>query len=217
MKSSQSTQDRIVLSLSKKNNQTFQEVYRSMTIGRTNLQWGLDDLISQNIIHKNKETKRYSLKIETKNKVLLEIRKSKLTENNIEDRMKELREHEYPFDLGRAILRSALFTLSKLTLEKHSPKLTPAEVFEFDHVIKFYNNSIKKTFEVLEEIDFEQTLALKQGLDYAMTIPGYEKERFESLGPNEKRRKTKLAKKIIRNIPNDYGFYILKNEKSLSK
>ena len=209
-KSSKSTQDRIVLELGRKNNQTFQELYRSLRMGRENLLLGLKDLMAQDIIQKNEHTKRYSLIIETKNKILLEIRNSNLMNHNLEDRMKELREHEYPFDLGRKFLRSALYSLPKLTLEKNSPKLTDAERLEFDQVIKFHNDTIKSTFEVLEELDFEQTMALKQGLDYAMTIPGYESKRYESFTPQQKRRNEKLSKKIIRNIPSHYTFYNLK-------
>jgi len=212
-KSSKSTQDRIVLALSKKNNQTFQELYRSLKMGRENLSLGLKDLIGQGIIQRNEDTKHYSLVIETKNKVLLETRNLNLMNNNLEDRMKELKEHEMPFDLGRGLLRAALFSLSKLTLERNSPNLTNAERLEFDRVIKFHNETIKKTFEVLEELDFEQTMALKQGLDYAMTIPGYESKRFESLTDNQKRRKMKLAKKISKNISPLYVLYNLEKKK----
>lgn len=170
-------------------------MYRELKMGRGALSLGLKELVEEGII--KKDVYRYSIQTKpTKNKILSDVEDRKLMDFDLDKAMEELRVNEEPFVLGYTLLRSAMFSLPKFTLELHSTRLTKQEKEELKKIIERCNQTIRRTFEILEGLDFTQTLALKQGLDNAMTIPGYERKMFSKATNRQQRRGIKIAKKI---------------------
>lgn len=195
-------EEKILSALSKKNYQTFQEIFRSEAMGRKSTKLGFDKLQDEGLIGRDPKTKKYFIKTDIKNKVISAPTKTKhnLMNFDLDLVMKELREHDTPFELGYTLLRSAMFYLSKLTLEQYTPNLTDIERYECSKLIKRCNDTIEQTFNILGQIDMGQTLAIKQGLENATTIPGYEKS-LEKLATNrQQRRAKKIAVKINREV-----------------
>jgi len=188
--------EKIFTALGKRNGQTFQELTVSADISREPLWLGLKELKTQEVIKRKKKTKRYYLQSKTKNKALRVARDFNIMNFDLEDAMMGLREHETPFELGYTILRSVMYYQSKLNLEQHSPGLTKFEKIECERLIDHCNKVIKKTFEVLEEIDVKQALAIKRALDLATTIPQFELKMAGLANRAQKRRAERIAKKI---------------------
>lgn len=203
----QKTREGIILEiLGKKNNLTFAELIKASKtdmgkkMGTESCVLGLKELKIKKLIKKDEKTKRYSLITNTDNKILLSTRKHNLLNFNLDEMMEELKEHETPFVMGYSLLRGAMYDLPKFTLERHSVKLAEHEKRELDKVIKCCNDTIERTFNVLEKLDENQTTAIKIGIDNAMTIPYYE-EQLEKLATNrQKRRAKKISIKIIKTI-----------------
>ena len=83
-----------------------------------------------------------------------------------------------------------MFTLPKYTLELHSTRLTNIEKVECKKFIDRCNNTIRRTFEVLENLDFSQALSLKRGLEAGITDPELEKK-LSGLANNRQKRRAK--------------------------
>lgn len=194
-------QEKILEALGKQNYQTFTNLIDSRPkIDRDSLSKGLQELQEQKLIKKKKDTKRYYLP-ETKNKKLRAARDYNIMKFDLEDTIKELREHENPFELGYTLLRSVTYYLSKLTIEQHSPGLTKSERDECERLIKYCNKVIKKTFEVLEEIDIKQTMVLGKALDVVTTNPRFELQMAGLANRVQRRRSEKIARKIYKHLP----------------
>jgi len=196
----------IITILAKNNGQTSMQIYKDSKLsnekkmGRGALYLGLESLQEENVIKMDKDRK-YWIQNEVKDKKLSGILKMDLMKADLNKYMKELKEHETPFEIGFVLLRTSMYTLSKLTLEQHSPQLTPIEKEEYQKLIEHCNMTIKRTFETLEEIDFKQTIALKKGLDITTTIPQFELK-MESVSKKSHRTKaTKIIKEIMRHYP----------------
>ncbi|MBL7002119.1 MAG: hypothetical protein ISR80_05120 [Nitrosopumilus sp.] len=189
---------RILESLGKKNNQTFTELRKDTKMGTESLVLGLDELIEKKIVTKDDKSKKYAIRTDIKSKILLAPQKQKNNPMNmdLDIAMDELRESDTPFEIGYALLRSAMFYLSKLTLELHSPDLNEIERHECKRFIKKCNDTIEQTFDVLGRIDIDQTIALKHGLDNATTIPNFEVISANKANPRQIRKAHKIAKKI---------------------
>ncbi len=170
-KPSQEVQKKIITSLGMKNNQTFTELTKTANISRESALLGLKKL--KDVISRDKE-KRYHLKSETKNKVLKAFRDFKIIDFDIDSNMQSLRENANPFEVGFILIRYILKCLPSLTLELNSPKLSGFEKIECEELVIRCNEIIRKTFEVLEEIDFEnktkRTLDVKKALDLTNNI-----------------------------------------------
>ncbi len=197
MKTKPQRQIKIVQALSTKRLQIFQELYKLTKMGRGALAMGLKELEHQGIVKRNDKKEYYLVtKIKgskTKNtKIIDSDHVSDIMNFDLDKGIEELRSNKEPFVIGYTLLRNAMFSIPKLSLELHSSKLTSSEKKEYEDLIKRYNQTIKKTFEVLEEIDFEQTLALKQGLDNAMTIPQYELKMADLANKRHKKRAGKI-------------------------
>lgn len=190
-------ESRILKSLGEKNTQSFAELIKSTNrMGTKSLVLGLAELGMKNLVEKDKKTKRYSIISNTDNKTLLGVRKHNLMEYDLDEKMKELADNEEPFVNGYALIRGAIFDLSKFTLERSSPKLKENEKVEFDNIIKRCNDTIEKTFSVLHGIDEDQCDAIKTAIDCGITIPEYEKG-LEKLSTNRQQRRAKgIAIKI---------------------
>ncbi len=197
MKTKPQRQIKIVQALSTKRLQTFQELYKLTKMGRGALAMGLKELEHQGIVKRN-DKKEYYLVTKTKGsktkntRIIDSDHVSDIMNFDLDEGIEELRSNKEPFVIGYTLLRNAMFSIPKLSLELHSSKLTSSEKKEYEDLIKRYNQTIKKTFEVLEEIDFEQTLALKQGLDNAMTIPQYELKMADLANKRHKKRAGKI-------------------------
>ena len=167
----QKTRENTILEvLGKKNNLTFTELKSIGKIGNVSLTQGLDELKNKKLVKRDLKTKRYILQTETKNKTL-EILKKKNIINLDTETIEKLRDDSFPFETGYALLRSTMFTLSKLTLAQNEPDLTSHEKLEFTKLIKYHNSVIEKTFDVLYSINSDQYLALKKLLDTTITDP----------------------------------------------
>jgi hypothetical protein len=197
MKPRSERHQRIIKFLSTRiNSPTFQEMNdeirdeNSKKIGRGVLFLGVNELLDEGIITKDKKIKRYSLvtNVQENDKVRL-LKNQGVMNVDLDKSMKELREHDTPFELGYALIQSAMYSLPKYTLELNSTRLTKQEKTYCENFIKKCNQTIKKTFEVLEEIDWNQTMILKQGLEYSST------PKFDS---NKKNRKKRLS--ALRNL-----------------
>ena len=177
-------------------------------MGRGCLALGLTDLIKDKIIKKEEATKRYFIKTKIENKTILASQKQKndIMNLDLDICMKELEENETRFELGYGLLRSAMYYLSKLTLERHSPKLTNLEKVECDRLIKRCNDTIERTFDVLYDKNFEQASALKKGLDTAITNPGYEFKMFKSATNRQQRRALKIPPKISKHVIKNFSY-----------
>ena len=193
---------KILSSLSKKNHQTFQEIFRDQKMGRKSAKLGFDKLVKDGLIDRDSKTKKYFIKTNIKNKILLAPTKTKrnLMDIDLDLSMQELRVSDTPFELGYTLLRSAMFYLSKLTLEQYAPNLSDIERYECYKLIKRCNDTIEQTFNVLGQIDMPQTLAIKQGLENAITIPGYEKELAKTSTNRQQRRANKISVKILKEV-----------------
>lgn len=200
----QKTRESIILEiLGKKNNLTFREILINSRpindgkqMGTESCVKGLEELETKKLVEKDKKTKRYSLISNTDNKTLLGVRKHNLMNYDLDEKMKELEDSEEPFVIGYALLRGAMFDLSKFTLERSSPKLKENERVEFDNIIKRCNDTIEKTFDVLHGLDELQYEAIKTAIDNSLTIPEYEKG-LEKLSTNRQQRRAKeIALKI---------------------
>ena len=86
--------ERIITTLRKKNDQTWTELIKSTNLSTESLTFGLSELIEQKLIKKNKKTKRYHLRVETKNKTLSVARDFNIMSLDLDESMKELRENE---------------------------------------------------------------------------------------------------------------------------
>ncbi len=191
--------------LGKKNNLTFREILLDSRIindgkqmGTESLVLGLDELVRKNLIEKDK--KRYSIISNTDNKTLLGVRKHNLMNYDLDEKMKELADNEEPFVIGYALIRGAMFDLSKFTLERSSSGLKENEKVEFDNIIKRCNDTIEKTFSVLHDLDELQYEAIKTAIDNAITIPEYEKGLAKLSTNRQQRRAKKIAVKINNTI-----------------
>jgi len=194
-------QEKILEALGKQNYQTFTNLIDSKPkIDRDSLSKGLQELQEQKLIKKKKDTKRYYLP-ETKNKILRVAQTFNIMKFDLEDSMKELREHETPFELGYTLLRSVTYYLTKLTLEQHSPGLKESERCECERLIKYCNKILKKTFEVLEEIDIKQAMVLKKALDVVTTNPQFELQMAGLANRAQRRRGVRIARKIYKYLP----------------
>jgi len=134
--------EKIITALGKQNDQTWTGLSKSTELSSKPLRDGINELITENIIKKN--GKHYNLQSETKNKILSSKELSKLLSIDIDEYIKELREHETPFELGYTILRNAMYYHSKLILEQHSPILTKVEKIGYERLIEHCNEVIKK-------------------------------------------------------------------------
>jgi len=182
---------KILEALGKQNNQSFAEIIRSERMGTESLVLGLNELIKKKLVKQDKKTKRYSIQSDSKNKTLQLLEKNNISKLNPET-LEKLRDEVMPFETGYTLLRSAMFTLSKLTLGQNDPDLNPFEKREFKNQIKRHNEVIEKTFDILYSIDIDQTLAMKKGLDTSITQPDME---FKLSGLANKRQK-RIAKKL---------------------
>ena len=193
---------RILKTLGKKNNQTFTELKKDTRMGTESLVLGLKELIKNKIVIQDRKSKRYAIRTDIKSKVLLAPQKQKnnLMNLDLDIAMSELRESDTPFDIGYTLLRTAMFYLSKLTLELHSPELNEIEKHECKRIIQKCNDTIEQTFDVLGRIDFDQTIALQRGLDNATTIPNYELNSANIATPRQQRRAKKISARIIREV-----------------
>lgn len=192
-------QEKILESLGKQNYQTFTDLFYSKPkIDRDSLSKGLNELYKeQKLIKKQEDTNRYYLP-ETKNKKLLMARDHNIMKIDLESSMKELREHDTPFELGYTLLRSVTYYLSQLTIEQYSPGLKESERYECERLIKHCNKIIKQTFEILEEINIKQAMILKKALDVVTTNPQYERQIAGLANRAQKRQAERTAKKIHR-------------------
>lgn len=194
-------QERILSILGMKNGLTAKEIINLSNnpntgkIGRSEAFRGLNELLEQKIITRD-ESKKYFIQTETKNKTLLITQEYDVMKIDVEESMKELKEYDFPFILGRKLLRAVMFDLQKFTLERHTPRLADHEKYHFDKLIERCNDIIEKTFDTLGQIDLEQTISLKISLDKSITDPNYPKEMYESMNENERRRNEKVNKKI---------------------
>jgi len=68
-------------------------------------------------------------------------------------------------------------------------------------LIKYCNKVIKKTFEVLEEIDIKQTMVLGKALDVVTTNPQFELQMAGLANRAQRRRSEKIARKIYKHLP----------------
>jgi len=193
-------QETILAILARKDKQTAQEILNNsktvneIKMGRGALFLGLDELKEEGIIKKDEKTKRYSIQSEIKNKTLHKLQNFNIEDIDPNDLVNGIKETGTPFEIGYVLLRSAMFNLSKLTLEQHSPGLTKFEKDKFERLIIHHNKVIKKTFEGLEEIDFNQTLALKKALDMGITIPQFELKMFAKANNKEIRKGIRIFK-----------------------
>lgn len=191
MKTRPQRQEQIIEFLSTNRNGTFQEIFRGRKMGRGALAMGIKELLEEDVIKKDGTT--YTIQNKPKrNKILREVDRQNMMSYDLEECMESLKKEKMPFEIGYTLLRTAMFSLPKLILDLHSTRLTKSEKNELEKVIEHYNKTIKRTFEVLEEIDFSQTMVLRQGLDNAMTDPQFE---LKMAGLAKKKHKRK-AKKI---------------------
>lgn len=186
--------------LGMKNDLTFAELRKIGKMGTESLVLGLEELMKKKLVKKDFKTKRYILQTETKNKMLLLLQKKNIIGLDPKHIEEELRDVDFPFEVGYALLRSSMFTLSKLTVAQNTPKLTVFEKSEFEKLIKHHNLIIQTTFDVLYDIDFNQTLALKKLLDTTITDPKVELKKSATANQRQKRRAEKTIKKINKHI-----------------
>jgi len=184
-----------------KNDQTFTELTKTAGISRESVLLGLKDL--KDVISRNKNTKRYHLNSETKSKVLVEFRKRGIWAADIEAHMQSLREDATPFVTGFNLIRYGLKDISSLTFEQNLPNLTALEKIECAELIKHCNTIIRRTFEVLEEINFEQTLTLKTALDLTNNTAVGDEYKYITTKLNNKQFKQalRISNKIIHHLP----------------
>jgi len=181
----------ILEKLGKQNEQSFAELKKSngVKMGTESLVLGLEELMKKKLVKKDLKSKRYSILSDSKNKTLQLLEKNNINKLNPET-LEKLRYESMPFETGFTLLRSVMFTLSKLTLGQNDPDLTPFEKREFKNQIKLHNEVIERTFDILYDIDIDQTLAMKKGLDSAITQPGTE-FKLSGLANNRQKRKSK--------------------------
>ena len=181
-------QQKIIKALSAKTNQTVSELYRSTKIGRGSVFLGVKELLLENVIAKNKENKYYIKTGIQKNKKTQLLENNKIMDFDL-NLLDNLFLEEKPFEFGYALLRSAMFLLPKYTLELNSAMLTKSEKKEIEKFIDKCNKTIKITFEKLQEINPEQTAALRKGLEASLTVPQFE---LKASGLANKRQKKKM-------------------------
>lgn len=192
----QKTRNMIILEkLGKENNQSFAELKKNPMMGTESLVLGLKELKKDGLVKQDPKTKRYSIQSDTTNKTLQLLKRNHDPYGNDPEILEKLRYVDFPFETGYTLLRTTMFTLSKLTLAQNDPNLSPFEKLEFKKQIKLHNKVIEKTFDVLFSINSDQTLAMKKGLDAAITEPQTE---FKLSALANKRQKRK-AKRIYNN------------------
>lgn len=196
----QKTRENTILEiLTKTPNLTTNQIRQKAKMGTESCVLGLKELMEKNLIKKDEKTKTYSIRTDFKNKILSELKQTKhdFMRFDLDECMKELKENDDPFENGYILIRSAMYNLSKFTLERYSPNLSNIEKLEYDKLIKRCNDAIERTFDVLENIDPYRAMAIRMGIDHATTIPGYELG-LEKLASNrQQRRGKKIAVKII--------------------
>ena len=174
---------------------TFQEMNNEIRneegkkIGRGVLHLGVNKLLDEKIITKDKKTKRYNLvTVIKKNKKIQLIENNKIMDFDLR-LLDNLWLEEKPFEFGYALLRTAMFLLPKYTLEINSVFLKKSEKKEIEKFIDKCNKTIEITFEKLHEINPTQTAALRKGLEDSLTVPQFE---FKASGLANKRQKKKM-------------------------
>lgn len=199
----QKTRENTILEiLTKEKELTTNQIRVKAKMGTESCVLGLKELMEKNLIEKNEKTKCYSIRIDFKNKILLELKKQKhdFMRFDLDDCMEELKENENPFENGYILIRSAMYNLSKFTLERYSPKLSNIEKLEYDKLIERCNDTIARTFDVLESIEPYRAMAIRIGIDNATTIPGYEMGLEKLANNRQQRRGKKIAFKIINSM-----------------
>jgi hypothetical protein len=176
--------------LGKQNNQSFAELKRVGHMGTESLVLGLKDLMDDKLVKKDLKTKRYSIQSDSTNKTLQLLKKNHEGYSSDPEILEKLRDEDFPFETGYTLLRTTMFTLTKLTLAQNDPDLTSFEKMEFKNQIKLHNKVIEKTFDILYSIDFDQTLAMKKGLDVAISEPQTELK-LSGLANKKQKRKSK--------------------------
>jgi len=180
---------------------TFTELLKSSGLNRFSFAKGLNDLEeSKDVLKKGKY---YSLKSPSKNVVLNTFVDSGVMTNKLEVSMKELKEHESPFELATILLNAVMGDLSHLTLEQHTAQLTKIEKEEFERAIGFCNKVIQSVFDILWEKDPTQTMQLKQAVKMVLN-PAMHQYKSNTLNQKQKKLVKKLKEEIkpyvIRNL-----------------
>ncbi len=184
-------QEKIIEFLSTNRNGTFQEIFKSCKMGRGALAMGLKELLDEDVI--KKDEMKYTIQNKpAKNKKIKVVEDNKLMNYDLEECMTALGNEKMPFETGYTLLRTAMFSLPKLMLELNSTKLPKSERDSLQEIITRYNQTIRRTFEVLYDIDPIQTSILKDGLEKSLTDPQFEKKMSGLATKKHKNRSKKI-------------------------
>lgn len=193
MKELPGSQKRIIQELGSSNGRKFSELSKKLEMNDKTLFTGLTVLKKSGHVEKRKDSLWYLY--ETKNKTIIKFKKSQLMNLDLKQALEELKEYKKPFELGHILLQSVFMTLQQLNLEQHKVKVSDADKSQIQDIIDFCNKVIKNVFEVLKNINEDQTEVLSNSLNIALTpfsnlcIP-------KTLKPKEKKLADNLMKQL---------------------
>ena len=171
----ETTIDRVIFSLVKKNGQTYTELQKSAKSNQNSLTISLKYLVKENILTKD-ENKKYFFSLEIRNKELKKLPRAYDFAKEFEMFIDELnREKSLPilFGLAESKLKQLLRAQFLIKMERYTAiKLTKRDKLEFDLYDEMLDDCLYYIFSIAKKADPKRTQLMKKHIYQSLDAKG---------------------------------------------